>query len=118
MTCATTLMVDWMPGGPLGDFLALVRTLDCAEIRGLCGSGCTILFGLDNVCVHDSARLLFHGPDVDNSTRQLEISEHMSRNWPDRLREWFLSGPWELRGQDNFVELSGVEVQAMGVDRC
>ena len=117
MTCAATLIVDAMPGGDIHAFVRMAEYIDCVQVRGWCGSACTILLSAERACVHDNAELLFHGTDSGRDSRDFLNAVIMSLDWPERLRAWFLDGPWRLKGAD-YATLTGSETQSMGVMGC
>ena len=47
MTCPTTLIIDASLGGSVYDWLAIARTVECVEVRGVCGFADFATRGID-----------------------------------------------------------------------
>lgn len=91
------------------------------EIEGWCASSCTMRLGLNKVCLHADAELVFHGATrglVDMRPAPLGDAI-LALHYPEgELRDWFLDTARHARGWGGFGK-SGLEVHEMtGVPLC
>lgn len=60
------------------------------EIRGMCGSACTMYLGANDVCVHPTSELLFHGaiPVLPGETKA--VGDNLMRDrYNPALQAWY-----------------------------
>ena len=79
----------------LTDVSALRASGRTVEIRGLvCHSSCTMLLGLERVCVQPHTRFGFHAPSRNGAPLKMEEFEAVSRiiaaHYPPALRDWYM----------------------------
>lgn len=92
-------IIDHDPGGLIAARAAVVP-LEWVEIRGVCGSACTM--HLANGCVHPGATLIFHGSQTTDSAAFDHWSAVMARDWRGKKEgkqaEFLVeqSFPWDL----------------------
>lgn len=114
----------------LQEVAALQKTKTPVEIRGACGSACTLYLAMDTACVHPRARFLFHGalypPDKARANGVTpEQAAHavaiwntiMAAAYPPALESWFLREAAHLQ-DDAYKALTGSQVIAMGARAC
>lgn len=96
------------------------------RIQGKCQSACTLYLKLeDQTCVTPTARLGFHGPQIYKDGRLFNVPEpersqalvHISANYPDAIRGWFLQNAAHLSGPE-LAWMSGKDAVALGVRPC
>lgn len=121
-------------GGSLYLRLLEVAALEKAgtpvEIRGTCGSACTLYLGLDTACVHPRARLLFHGAlfppgkakanglTPEQAQRAVTIWNAITAaSYPPALGDWFAREAAHLQ-DTRYKALTGAQVVAMGARAC
>jgi len=92
--------ISYDPGGNLGEYLARFdRYRDHGvqvHIKGVCGSGCTLVTRLpeENVCVTMDARLVFHqANDLAPGVHNWLATEYLTGLYPPWVREWIASKP-------------------------
>lgn len=105
----------------LKDISALRASGRATEIRGLvCHSSCTMLLGLEEVCVQPRTRFGFHGPSRSGAPLKMEEFDAVSRliasHYPPDLREWYMV--FARHSLDRLHILSGSELIAMDVARA
>jgi len=87
-----------------------------AKIDGWCASACTIY--LAKVCVTPRSRIVFHAAfDEVRGKIDVSMTESMAKFYPEPLRKWFMANAAHLYGND-YVELSGAQVIALGARKC
>ena len=131
---SSTLVVRRDMGGSLylrlQEVAALEKAGTAVEIRGTCGSACTLYLGLDTACVHPRARLLFHGALFPPGAAQANgvtpaQAERAIAIWntltaaayPPALGDWFLREAAHLQDTE-YKALSGAQVIGMGAKAC
>lgn len=121
----TLLVIRDDPGGRLRPRLQLVSDLRArqsrVEFRGrYCNSSCTLLLGVEDVCVSPRTRFGFHGPhylDRPIPEERFEYwSQRMADAYPPRLRGWFMSTA-RYKGAVP-ITLTGAQLIEMGFPRC
>ncbi|MEM6587038.1 MAG: hypothetical protein AAF641_01220 [Pseudomonadota bacterium] len=104
----------------LKDVAALRASGRSVEIRGLvCHSSCTMLLGLEQVCVQPHTRFGFHGPSRNGAPLKMTefeaVSQIIAAQYPPVLRQWYLDVA--RHSLDRLHVLSGAELIARGVAR-
>ena len=106
-----SLLAACDPGGRVEDYI----NLPAQEIRGYCGSACTMK--LLNGCVHPDAILMFHGPDyygLPLPTRDFEYwSRVIANHYPPALAEWYME-----EGRFVTTTMSGQDAIDLGARQC
>lgn len=113
-------------GGSVKERSQMIRRLERdqyrVEIRGkYCFSSCTMMLGIQGVCVQANTVFGFHGPSrqgVRLSEKQFEqVSQLIASYYPPRLRGWYLR---EARFTLNALHVrTGADLIAMGiVEQC
>lgn len=80
----------------LDDIGALHASGRSVEIRGLvCHSSCTMLLGLEQVCVQPHTQFGFHGPSRNGAPLKMAefeaVSQIIASHYPPDLADWYLS---------------------------
>lgn len=92
-------IIDHDLGGYIGA-RAVVVPLEWVEIRGVCGSACTM--HLAHGCIHPGATLIFHGPQTTDPAAFDHWSAVMARHYPPAIAAWFMQtgryGEWTMTG--------------------
>lgn len=119
------LIIENDYGGYLLDRLRQIETLrgtaQPVEIRGeVCYSTCTMLLGLDTVCVLPTTTFGFHGPSRAGDPLPPDLFDRASRIiasfYPGDLRRWYLAhARHELHA---VLHRSGRDLIALGVPEC
>lgn len=116
-SCAYSQTIRHDGGGNVVTYMGRMLTLKPnAKIDGWCASACTIY--LAKACVTPRSTLMFHAA-FDERKKQIDVrmTESMSKFYPEPLREWFMESAAHLYG-NNYVELSGAQVIALGAREC
>lgn len=91
------------------------------ELRGsLCASACTLLLGLDDVCVDRQTRFAFHGPSHYGTPLPPESFEYwssfMARQYREPIRTWFMTtARFTITG---YSTLTGADLIRYGYPAC
>jgi hypothetical protein len=67
------------------------RTGELFRIEGHCQSACTVFLGIKNVCVHPSARLLFHAGHDKQRNISAKWTNYMLAAYRPALRQYLVS---------------------------
>ncbi len=115
------------PGGRILDRKVQIeianRTNTHVRIVGdYCNSSCTMLLGVDEVCISPKTIFGFHGPYRLNRTKMTadefdRKSTSLSSYYPSQLRGWFMSKA-RYAGPDELLFVSGEYLISLGVKEC
>jgi len=124
---------NFEPGGVLHEHIrrwqALAASGDDVEIRGLCGSACTLIMAYvsrERICFGEAASLGFHlARKVTAEAKDpygvgdIETSRWMLNQYPQDIRTWIKNkGGFEWMSVGDSLTLDAVELWAMGYRKC
>jgi hypothetical protein len=112
-------------GGRIDDhwlrFQLLAQSGDDVEIRGLCGSACTLITAhipKERLCVGKGARLAFHQARHVDGRPDPAGTQWILDRYPAPIKAWLESRELPLGGTNKFLILWAPDLWGMGYRRC